>query len=139
MPQGKSRLSIWVPRNKRWVIHAIENVRSKADDRGIPLSESEVVLLALEEMLQKHIDKVPSKKVDADELDGCSLQRTVTCRRADQWLLERLDTIVDTKKSLGIKTSFSYELFRLAKNALAATLKGSKLDREIMEDSHADR
>ena len=61
-----------------------------------------------------------------------NIRRTIVVRKEDEWIISVLDRIVDTKKELGVNASFSYELLRLAKNALLGTAKGVKLDKEVL-------
>lgn len=51
------------------------------------------------------------------------------------WVLRAIDELVVNKRKMGYRTSFSYELFRLAANGLSNTMKGAKLDRRILSDS----
>lgn len=62
-----------------------------------------------------------------------SPKRTITIRKDHAWVVEAIDKIVETKKSLGFNTSFSYELMRLAKNALVGSLEGESLDKRILK------
>ena len=58
----------------------------------------------------------------------------------DMWLIEALEEIVKAKRAMGLKSSISFELLRLAKNGLTDGLAGSKMDRAILEktDDAAD-
>lgn len=59
-------------------------------------------------------------------------------RRKDEWVLEYLQAIVETKREMGIKTSLSYEIVRLIKNTLHDELKGAKLDAAILREKIDD-
>ena len=52
--------------------------------------------------------------------------------REDEWMFECLTKIVETKKAMGMKSTLSFELLRLAKNGLTNGLKGVELDRRIL-------
>lgn len=59
--------------------------------------------------------------------------RTIRFRKEDQWVNKYIQDIIDTKKKLGFKTSFSFELIRLAKNGLINSTDGSKIDRMVID------
>ena len=63
---------------------------------------------------------------------GKRRKRVINFRIADDWLLDVLDKIVETKLDSGIRTSFSYELIRLAKNGFASGMAGIELDKKIL-------
>lgn len=71
----------------------------------------------------------------------------IVFRKKDEWLMEVVEKIVQTKNDMGIRppTSFSYELIRLAKSQLLANAEGADTDRAILEmlkeyrhDDHED-
>lgn len=57
---------------------------------------------------------------------------TVVYRKESQWLIDYIQDIVDTKKKLGFNTSFSYELFRLAKKGLVDSKEGEEIDKLVL-------
>lgn len=61
------------------------------------------------------------------------LQRSISIKKDQAWVFECIDKIVATKQAAGIRSSFSYELTRLAGNQLANEMKGSELDRRILK------
>jgi hypothetical protein len=48
------------------------------------------------------------------------------------WLIQALEKIVQTKQELGLKSSLSWELLRIAKNGLTSEMVGAKIDRAIL-------
>jgi hypothetical protein len=50
----------------------------------------------------------------------------------DMWLIQALEKIVQTKQELGLKSSLSWELLRIAKNGLTSEMVGAKIDRAIL-------
>jgi len=65
---------------------------------------------------------------------GKNQTREITFRRTDEWVLEYLLEIVAAKRESGIRTSLSYELVRLAKNALCGETNGEELDAVILKE-----
>ena len=65
-------------------------------------------------------------------------RRTLNCRAEDVWVLRAIDQIIEAKRTLGLKTSFSYEMMRLARNALLNAADGEAVDREVMRDVVAE-
>jgi hypothetical protein len=61
-------------------------------------------------------------------------KRKINFRNKDEWLVTLIDGIVSTKKKLGFKTSFSYELVRLAKKGLIDSAEGAAIDRKVIDD-----
>jgi uncharacterized membrane protein len=57
----------------------------------------------------------------------------ITFKKEDEHFYSLIVGIVQIKKLTGIRTSFSYELIRLAKNGLGMSLKGTSLDRKIID------
>ena len=104
-------MSLWIPDDRLWIFSVVEEFQKKAEAEGIPLSQGDIILAILEESwaeLRKkfHRSKIKIKK----KKKGKSLRRMVVCRQRDSWLFDYLDKIVETKKDVGIRTSFSYEL-----------------------------
>ncbi len=126
MSQGEN-MSFYLPKDKLWLKNSIRAVQLRAEERGVPLSVSQIIVWALEEALNKgdHPESKPLKKDFAYE---DKLKRRVVCRTKDRWLLRFIDNIVKTKRETGIRTSFSYELFRLAKNGLLKSLRKDEID-----------
>lgn len=54
---------------------------------------------------------------------------SVRFRRGDEWLLEAIDEIVEIKRLAGFKSSFSFELIRLAKKGLMDSAEGAEMDK----------
>ena len=48
------RLVVWIPEKEFWCFRVISRIRRQAEENGIPLSQGDVVRLALEEYLRKH-------------------------------------------------------------------------------------
>lgn len=61
-------------------------------------------------------------------------KRTVVCQKRYEWVMLAIDEIVSGKRKMGHRTSYSFELYRLAANGLANTTKGMKIDRRILGD-----
>lgn len=59
-------------------------------------------------------------------------RRTLFCRAADAWVFDAIEEIMRTKRTLGFRTSFSYEITRLARNSLLSARDGEAIDREVM-------
>jgi len=62
----------------------------------------------------------------------------ITFRRKDEWLHECVTKIVETKRDAGMKTSFSYELVRLARNGMLNEMRGAEKDQEILKGGDDD-
>jgi len=56
----------------------------------------------------------------------------VVIPREDEWLFECLEKIVKTKNEMGLRSTMSYELLRLAKNGMTKGMVGADLDRKIL-------
>jgi hypothetical protein len=69
---------------------------------------------------------------------GHNQSREITFRRNDEWVLEYLLEIVAAKKESGIRTSLSYEIVRLVKNALCNEVNGGELDALILKERMDD-
>jgi hypothetical protein len=67
-------------------------------------------------------------------LKNTSKREVVVFRRQDEWFHKKIKQLVEVKRAMGARTSFSYEIVRLAKNGLASTLTGEDLDRSILKD-----
>lgn len=65
-------------------------------------------------------------------MPGRERERTLYCRVQDVWILESIDSIIRTKRTLGVRTSFSYEIMRLVRNSLLNARDGEAIDREVM-------
>ena len=50
----------------------------------------------------------------------------------DEWLIDSLKKIVESKKKMHLKSSLSWELLRIAKNGLINELAGASLDKTIL-------
>ena len=63
----------------------------------------------------------------------------IVFRREHEWLAECIDKIVQAKTDVGIKTSFSWELIRLARCGMVQNMEGdgAAFDRAILKDKHA--
>lgn len=130
------RISFWIPKKFRWIRNAIKAVRRKGSEHGVPLSEADIILAALVPFLAAYRDSDTVEEVEADAVAGA--KRSVICRNKDLWLFECIDKIVKGKKAMGIKSSFSYELVRLAKNGFFNSMEGHKLDVAILGKKDAD-
>jgi hypothetical protein len=62
----------------------------------------------------------------------------VTFRRKDEWLHECVTKIVASKRAAGLRTSFSYELVRLARNGMLNEMRGAEKDQEILRGDDND-
>ena len=56
----------------------------------------------------------------------------VVVPREDEWLYDCLEKIVKTKKEMGLRSTMSFELLRLAKNGMTKGMVGVDLDRKIL-------
>lgn len=61
------------------------------------------------------------------------VKRTVYFREEMNWLVQYIDKIVQTKEQMGVRTSFSWEMQRLARNGLLNSKEGSSIDRTLLE------
>lgn len=61
-------------------------------------------------------------------------KRKISFRKSDEWLIKLINEIVETKKRLGFKTTFSYEMVRLAKKGMIDSKDGHKIDRMVLND-----
>ena len=66
-----------------------------------------------------------------------SRRETVVFRVEDGWLAECVDKIVCVKRAAGIKTSFSFELVRLARVGLTGEFLGAEFDKKAIKDDSA--
>lgn len=57
---------------------------------------------------------------------------TVTVADEDAWLIEAIEEVVKVKRKGGLRSSFSFELVRLAKNGLTGNLTGHEIDQRIL-------
>jgi hypothetical protein len=136
------RLSVWIPKADEWMLRTMDRLRKSAEEAGIPVTEGELVRLALEEyLLPKASDgdvaEYESKSKTPPAPKGN--KRMIVFRKEFAEVLAKLDRIVQMKTLSGISTSFSYEVVRLVRNALTRTVTGSDLDRSILSDSSADK
>ena len=116
----RDRISFWVPKEYRWLFSAIEEVRRKADEKGVRLSQADVILSCVIPVLKEYSGALSATKV---KVSKCKRKRNVSCSKADAWIFETIDRLVAAKNDLELSTTFSYELVRLAKNGYM----GSKL------------
>lgn len=125
------RISLWVPADKSWILQVIAEIRLEAEKEGISLSQADVILGALDSLWEKPEKETFSfsKKKRPKKVQR---RRVVYARKKDDWVLSAIDRLVEVKKSSGMKSSFSYELFRLVKHSLLGTLEGKKLDLTIL-------
>ena len=63
---------------------------------------------------------------------------SIRFRDKDEWLYDRIATIVEHKQAAGMRTSFTFELLRLAKNGLLGEMRGADLDRAILKGEDDD-
>jgi len=63
-----------------------------------------------------------------------AIRKTIFFTSDTEWVYRSIMKLVNTKKEMGLPSTFSSELIRLAKNNLGTTLNGTKLDREILAD-----
>lgn len=68
-----------------------------------------------------------------------SEKRTIVVTKKARSLVEFLDQLVETKKSIGFETSFSAELLRLAMNGLYHETNGAELDRRVLKEMADER
>lgn len=139
------RKSFWIPKRDRWICSALDSVKKEAAKEGINLSDADIILAALIPFLEKYKTDVAEeenvnesrneKNVNESSYDVVNPYRSVVCRKKDMWFLNCLDRIVEGRKTLGLKTSFSSELFRLAKNGLYNEVKGKNIDLRILQDA----
>lgn len=61
------------------------------------------------------------------------VKRTIYFREEMNWLVQYIDKIVETKAEMGVRTSFSWEMQRLARNGLLNSKEGSSIDRTMLE------
>jgi len=50
----------------------------------------------------------------------------------DQWVLDALKSIVQTKKNMGYQSSLSFEVMRCVRNSLTQCMVGTELDTQIL-------
>jgi len=125
------RMSFWLPKNKRWIYKALRKVQFLSEEEGVPLSMSNIIIEALSKYLEKYAD---SEDLPILREEGGSLKRrTITIRKQDSFFIDCLDSIVESKKLSGMKSSFSYELVRLAKNAFFGMFVGKEIDLRMLE------
>ena len=130
------RLSVWIPEDDCWIFDVLDTVQREFEERGFPISYGELVREYLIPALKPYEARSKSSDVSGDsipkETSKC-LKRSIAFRKDDVWFLDALVKIVDTKQSAGFKTSVSYELIRLAKNALTGAVDGSAFDRKVLK------
>jgi len=124
----KKRISFWIPEEYRWLYAAIEDVQRKAEKKGVRLSQADVILSCVIPQLDEY-SKVEKKQKKISS--NIKKKRTVSCDNSTAWVFETIDRLVQSKNDLGISTTFSYELVRLAKNALVGSKVGSDLDKKL--------
>lgn len=59
-------------------------------------------------------------------------RQTISFRKDNEWVYNLVKEVVKTKKLLGIRTSFSYEMLRLISNHLREESYGVELDKRIL-------
>lgn len=130
------RLSIWIPEEDCWIFDVLETVQREFEERGFPISYGELVREYLIPSLKPYKGRSKPSVMPHDitpaETSKC-LKRSIAFRKDDVWFLDALVKIVDTKKAAGFKTSVSYELVRLAKNALTGAVDGAAFDRKVLK------
>tara|TARA_R100001510_G_C7656076_1_gene215694 strand:+ start:4545 stop:4751 length:207 start_codon:yes stop_codon:yes gene_type:complete len=60
-------------------------------------------------------------------------RRNIHFRKDMEWMIEYIDRIVQTKTEMGVRTSFSWEMQRLARNGLLNSKEGSSIDRTLLK------
>ena len=130
------RLSVWIPEDDCWIFDVLDTVQREFEERGFPISYGELGREYLIPVMQPYkVRSKPSEMISDTtpaETSKC-LKRSIAFRKQDVWFLDALVKIVDTKQSAGFKTSVSYELIRLAKNALTGAVDGSAFDRKVLK------
>ena len=63
---------------------------------------------------------------------------TVIFRNKDKWFYDWIVKMVDTKRYMGLRTSMSFEILRLAKKGLLDSAEGADLDRTILKGDKDD-
>ena len=61
-------------------------------------------------------------------------KRVILCRVNQEWVFKIIDKIVLSKQAMGIKTTFSYEIIRLAGNQLVKEMDGAEMDKRILRE-----
>ena len=127
-----ARKTFYVRKQNLWLLQAIKAVLKEADELGVRCTDSDVVVSALTEYLQKYkkyevVDK-PKSTVFMD------LKKTITCPRDKAWLFERIEQLVKIKQATGIHTSFSYELISLAIAGLTNPVGLGTINRDLLRN-----
>ena len=60
-------------------------------------------------------------------------RETVVFRKDDEWVLECVTKLVQSKRDMGFPTSFSFEAVRLMKSGLINSLDGAVIDALILK------
>jgi len=129
------RFSFWIPKNKRRKLYSgINTLIKAAEEEGIPLSQADVMILALESFLPDTGEEIVTRAEEVPSESTKGLRRSIIFRRDDQWLLNCLDHVVESKQISGIRSSFSYELIRLAKNGFLKSMQGSKILKKLLAE-----
>ena len=126
-------VSLYLPHDKIWILDAILEVQRTSERRGVHLTRNQFIVRAIEQCLpydESYRMSAPRKKIISEKKNRT---RLVVCRESDDWLMDAVDKIVQTKIDIGLETNYSYELYRLVKVGLTNTLYGESLDRLIFE------
>ena len=122
---SKKRKCFYIREADAWILPAIQALLKEADELGVRCTESDVIINALRQFLEKY------KKYETGERDKppvlVGLKRTIQCPVGKADLFERVEEIVAAKQSAGIHTSFSYELCSLAVAGMTDTIYGASM------------
>lgn len=133
MSKPFARKTIYIRKHNLWILQAIKEVLTKADELGIRCTDSDVVVNALTEYLQEY-KKSNVKPLVKEPKGKVELKRTVTCPVQKEWLFQRVEELVKVKKLAGIHTSFSFELCNLAIAGLTSNQEYGTISRNTLKN-----
>jgi hypothetical protein len=131
--------TFYVPAKKRWILRAIAAVKRKALAQfGTHLSDSDVIVDCVSDGLFDYRKVTPIVTPCIPQRRGgkkVELKRTVRSPESQRWLFERIEDIMEIKRQMGMKTSFSQEIVSLAALGLTGASDHAIILRRMLEEN----
>lgn len=139
MPRkGVRNITLYFPPGLEWIEDVIKNVVLDAAKKGIKISMSDVVCNALSQIFADSPFREQTKEIPIAKKPGVEKFK-VSFSGDNLWLYLFIENLVQTKRLVGIKTSMSSELIRLASNSLKNETVGAAIDIEILKDYYESK
>lgn len=58
------RLTVWIPTGELWIFDVLKNIQYKAEKKGVPLSQGDIVRMYLCPALEKYLGKENDEETD---------------------------------------------------------------------------